>query len=90
MAATCVVPAQANMWAVGSALVRRLPLLLALQAAALVAAVVVPLLRNPPRARSNPLASPLSLAPPAVRLIRSCRRPETKNIQFIHLENIGD
>ena len=70
MAATCAAPAQANMWAVGSALARRLPLLLALQAAALATAVVVFLLRSPPRDRSSPLVSLLCLAPPAVRLIR--------------------
>ena len=62
MAATCVAPARANTWAVGSALVRRLPLLLALQAAALAAVVVVLLLRNPPPARLSHPASLLSLA----------------------------
>jgi len=55
------------MWAVGSALVRRLPLLLALQAAALVAAVVVPLLRCPLPAQSSHPAFPLSLARLTVR-----------------------
>ena len=64
MAATCDAPAQANMWTVGSALARRLPPLPALQAAALVAAVVVVhLLRSPLPAQSSHPASLLSLAP---------------------------